>query len=1253
MANISASSGVQFVEKLSEIIGRKKELDQIKQAIYESGTSLRVVLIRGPRGAEARKEPEGGYGKSRLLEEVARRTDPVDGEWRSLGDVAVSQPIDLIDIRLHVQSNFLREARNAFLGRADFANYYDAYERYQRRLSGESEYLYVREAAEKADRSFFIDYGKNAVARRMVWLLDTVEQLAVNSSDWLLKRGLLSSDDMKARTFEWLQQQIESDALPNTTLICAGRGREGQAFFDEIAAVTRQKHGKEAVVEVYAEPFTVEETCRYFAVLADDLRERVEVVPGQSSYYMRLVESLNELTNRESDRAKVVRLYTGGVPLRLALYAQLLVEGRTIPLQLQKPWPQVYDEIKTDDPLNPTPELELAQWQVEDHFINLLFNPRDMTDRRFRILQMLVRTRRGLTAEQLHFVLDNPERKNAKEWEQLFERRRILEIDEQLKQMATLFLVRPRAPWWQLWDEETGPVPGALRYGLQDEIYRIYAEHMSLNDKSGDNRLQRIWDGLFVKETEEQERYKENRDAEKKARDRLYTQLRDWAKYKQERLQAQRRKYQEDDERSLRAVSLTEVSRVRFPLPSDSLRLRRIAVIEAERELELEYMHYALLLHPERGFNTDYTDLANEWYKANVEAVEYLAQAVMWRVLTDEDSLRFVDFEWRDPIKTRRETPLQVLKRAAQQEDVSRWIKRFTLRKNYDRAVEFAKSVELAVDQLKEGSEQDRKDWSSWKHTFAYGDRRCWQMYAQIMRGEETDEAIKDLKQLVKDLEKLAKTTVLAPALDKQQTKSGQIENGFKGADAEHPDHPALVSLQRVISYIYNTLGYAYVNLGKLRESVDAYGKALYYIRETGALFHRANVLNNLSRALSDMGRERAVRVCQDGLELRRMLGADVPIAYSQNTLALILNDRNRPEEAWPEAAKAVAYFRRAEEPRGLGLALLQLGEALRRMVGPARHGRVLPVDPDSIYSAAHDALEEAHSLFLPADPDLPDYATRVNLKEPMRLIEAKIEWGCLFRDRIQAREGVELSSEQRLRYREAVTHLETAAKLAVEKGFGRHEIDAKVNLAWTHYYAGNLKEAESEVRGVVQTLEDRNGQYFIRPKSNQHPQGIVPNPQDPERPLGEYFIFSQLSKIYNLRGLMALSKFKERVKYFKQECPEDHELRRKRVHEDPSAKKCLEQVAECYTQATAYAQLYSPRSSALSMIYDRLYDFLNKFNGQELDDFHFDIAQQRECYPLDKIKQNIEDLGDIDKFIQEAFGLSRNVSGPGGADGN
>ena len=278
----------------------------------------------------------------------------------------MSQLIDLIDIRLHAQSNFLRAARDSFLGRADFISYDDAYNRYKRRVSRGAEYHAIREAAEKTDQSFLVDYCKNASERRMVWLLDTVEQLAVNSSAWLLERNLLKPEDMKARTLEWLKRQIADDALPNTTLICAGRGREGKWFFDQIAAAASARHGAESIIEVFAEPFSVEDTRDYFTVLAQDLRERTTGDPAHP--YQRLAKGLDELARPDlrsrAGRAPVHGRRAGAPGIVRAVIGR----GSHHPGTAERPWVKVVEEVKTDDPLlKPSPELALAQWQVEDH----------------------------------------------------------------------------------------------------------------------------------------------------------------------------------------------------------------------------------------------------------------------------------------------------------------------------------------------------------------------------------------------------------------------------------------------------------------------------------------------------------------------------------------------------------------------------------------------------------------------------------------------------------------------------------------------------------------------------------------------------------------------------------------------------------------------------------------------------------------------------------------------------------------------
>ena len=81
----------------------------------------------------------------------------------------------------------------------------------------------------------------------------------------------------------------------------------------------------------------------------------------------------------------------------------------------------------------------------------------------------------------------------------------------------------------------------------------------------------------------------------------------------------------------------------------------------------------------------------------------------------------------------------------------------------------------------------------------------------------------------------------------------------------------------------------------------------------------------------------RAMRVCYDALEMLHDSGrgGTRPYGYVENTLALIYNRMLRPDSAWREAAIAHACFVRLGHQRGIVLAKLQLGEALRRLGRP------------------------------------------------------------------------------------------------------------------------------------------------------------------------------------------------------------------------------------------------------------------------------------------------------------------------------
>ena len=64
--------GLIAAHKTSARHRSNKRFADIRHAIYETGDDFRLVFVRGPRDAALRGDPEGGYGKTRLLEDVNR-----------------------------------------------------------------------------------------------------------------------------------------------------------------------------------------------------------------------------------------------------------------------------------------------------------------------------------------------------------------------------------------------------------------------------------------------------------------------------------------------------------------------------------------------------------------------------------------------------------------------------------------------------------------------------------------------------------------------------------------------------------------------------------------------------------------------------------------------------------------------------------------------------------------------------------------------------------------------------------------------------------------------------------------------------------------------------------------------------------------------------------------------------------------------------------------------------------------------------
>ncbi|MBO9368572.1 MAG: ATP-binding protein [Chloroflexi bacterium] len=1125
------------IPRTPRLINREGELESIRRAIYEAEAgSCQIILLQAP----------GGLGKSRLAEEVLWRGGnpllrealgeiPAELDWGSRypGQAVFADLLDMANPGYHARLNFIQGVRDALVwagSPVSFPKYDATYNRLQTQRQWMGDPRYIESLAREAEKYFLEELKENARRQRLVIVLDTVERLSpIGGTQWLIDRGLLSREDLQFHTYYWFLERLERGDFANLTFILAGRCNEpsGERFFADVTSAAAQNPACR-VSSLKLEPFTAEETRQFLQTLADSWEGK-----GKK-------ELATDLRHIAEQLSETLHTYTGGQPVRLALYTDLLLQSISLPEELFSPPPSGQD-------------LEDIQRKVESRFIRLLFSPRG--GRRSEILRVLIQTPRGLDAEQLAFLLSDDSDPEA--WLKSSQAAKLREeIEEELKELAHLSLVKKRPDG---------------RLGLQDEIYRIYARHISQEEK---------W-----------------REEERQSRKARYEKLEAWARYQYREQMKELSMLREIEESRIPITVPSRVYRdVHFPVLTENERLHRTNIYNALHRWEFEALHYALLADPVTNLNLRVFELADQKWLALDPDFELLIQAELWQILENPTFAleEFGTFRDWPALKSRKESALSALKRVSQQEDVTYWLKRFALKEEYKKTLEFYERLEAKLRQDYPPDSEEPAE-RSWHHSLTRLQRALWRDYARIFLGEGLEGVVNEMEENVKRLEILA-----------SHGQDELLENGEYG----FIDHPAETKIKRVIGLYHNYIAYGYAQLGRNRKAREHYNRAIQIFRQIDSKELLSNAMNNLSRVLSESGYHRARRVCLDGLKLRRELGADVPLAYSYNTLALIDNDHYRPDLAWVEAAIATAYFRRAEENRGLGLALLQLGEALRRLARSAERFHLRGDDPERILETAIQVLDEAVNLF-------------TEREEKIRLVEAWIERGCLERDRISLASDKE---RKRRHYNEALNYLSQAVKKARELKNLRLELDARVNIAWTHYYYGDMNAAEQVLKEAIESI----------PKEAQFAEGSAP-PAERD----DLYLYQQLSKIYGLKGRIRFKRFIELTEAFKESHPEQSkEERQKALARDKKVQHELEGAAEAYTLAIGYAFLLSPTSSALDVTYDALYEFVKGLNRFEMDRFNEYCLKFRRVYRLEHLSGTSPVY--IDRFLEESFGLSK-----------
>lgn len=299
-------------------------------------------------------------------------------------------------------------------------------------------------------------------------------------------------------------------------------------------------------------------------------------------------------------------------------------------------------------------------------------------------------------------------------------------------------------------------------------------------------------------------------------------------------------------------------------------------------------------------------------------------------------------------------------------------------------------------------------------------------------------------------------------------------------------------------AYAQDITGYMYRSQGNFKRAVEYYQNNIRLWKKLEILSELANTLSNLSWALAEVGDfQSAIEYCEDGLNLRRQLGHRHPIALSMNTLGLIETRSGQPERARFRCEQALAIFRDLEQPRGIGLVCTALAESLRRTTSISDL-----MTNDQVW----ENLKLAEQYVLEAVSVFTDI-----VKERLRLVEAYIELGCVYREiaRYKKMGGSE--------FVEFVGKGEQAFDLAVansEAELTYRGVDALVNKAWMYYYVDNFEKAGNVIDSVLGMIQP---QYlFTNERRPTHGEEQVP------------WYWVQLGKAYLLLGIISFKRYEQ-----------------------------------------------------------------------------------------------------------------------------
>lgn len=432
---------------------------------------------------------------------------------------------------------------------------------------------------------------------------------------------------------------------------------------------------------------------------------------------------------------------------------------------------------------------------------------------------------------------------------------------------------------------------------------------------------------------------------------------------------------------------------------------------------------------------------------------------------------------------------------------------------------------------------------------------KIWEVWVKVYRGGDPKNILISLNEILKNVEHLPSKTSL-----------DQWRRNFLKA------------------YALYWHGYLSWSQGDFKNAVQWYLQAVPFWRLLKMETQLASTLNDLSWAEAETGSfETAISHCKDGLTLRRHLGKPYLIGLSLNTMGLIEIRYGKPEIARFHCEQALEIFRRLEDARGIGLACLALAESLRRTT----NSDLFVYDENmkiEYLTVASRRAEEAVSIFTEMVPG-----------EPLRLVEAYIELGCVYREWVRKLVNEDPVREEKIRRSHVA--FDMAVKTARRASYEYRAVDALVNLAWLYYYAGDFSKSRDILAKKVRNpiLSD----YLY---TREH---------EAKRYTSTPWNWVQLGKANLLLGLMLFDEYRKAL-FFKDLFVAEQKLR---------------QAAHNWTISMAYYKLYGSNFRDLRKATEDIYSRLAELNFQEIQWLKDSMEQTYREYHIPEEGRAMEEL--------------------------